>query len=250
MKLNRKQWSLLISFFIMMLVLLTLFNIHLSAKEDKEILYELRFEDPKKPEKTSSPEEDKLETHMAYNESVKSRFDKEVREFKTLEELKEGKKSDEAEENEENEEAETSDEIPSEPQQDYMSSETGESVASRATRNKKQQAEKSEGDNTSDTKVENNSVNHHSSISYSLVNRVHRSLPNPVYTCSARGKIVINIKVDALGNVTDASFNKRSSTSGNGCLVEHAITYALRAKFEEKEGNDSQVGTITYLFQG
>lgn len=244
MNLNRKQLSLLISFFIMMLVTLTLFNIHLAGKEDKEILYELHFEDPLEKEEITTPDESKLQTHMAYNETVKSRFDREVREFKTLEDLQEGKRSEDTGED-------PPEETSSATENDYLSSETGEAVSSsRTTATKERQAKPSDGDNTSDTTVKNNSVNIHSSISYSLVGRIHKSLPNPVYTCSARGKIVINIQVDALGNVTEATFNKQSSTSSNGCLVDHAISYALRAKFDKKKNKDSQIGSITYLFQG
>ncbi|MGS2740776.1 hypothetical protein [Sinomicrobium sp. M5D2P17] len=247
MNLNRKQLSLLISFFIMMLVVLTLFNIHLAGKEDKEILYELYFEDPQEKPEITTPDEDKLQTHMAYNEAVKSRFDKEVREFKTLEEIEEGKKSEDAEENPDEE---ASEEASSDPENDYLSSETGEAVPSHTIGTKKKQARQSDGDNTSDATVKNNSVNTHSSISYSLTGRIHKRLPNPVYTCSARGKIVINIKVNAFGNVTEATFNRQSSTSSNGCLVDHAISYALRAKFDNKESKNNQIGTITYLFQG
>ncbi|MGS2762816.1 hypothetical protein [Sinomicrobium sp. M5D2P9] len=237
---------MLISFCIMMLVTLTLFNIHLAGQEDKEILYELHFEDPLEKE-ISTPDQNKLQTHMAYNEAVKSRFDKEVKEFKTLEEIQEGKKSEDAEEEPDEK---TPEEASTATENDYLSSETGEAVSSHSIGTKSKQARQSDGDNTSDATVKNNSFNTNSSISYSLVGRIHKRLPNPVYTCSARGKIVVNIKVDALGNVTEATFNKQSSTSGNGCLVDHAISYALRAKFDKKENRDSQIGTITYLFQG
>ncbi len=60
--------------------------------------------------------------------------------------------------------------------------------------------------------------------------------------------MVINIVVDAIGNVTDASFNEKSSGTSNGCLVDNAITYALKAKFNTSSKAD-QKGTITYSFQ-
>lgn len=228
-------------------MVLTLFNIHLAEKTEKEIRLELNFEEPpEENEEIAVPEENKPETHMAYNETVTSRFDKEVREFKTLEEIKEGKKS---EDSEENRDQETTDEGEPDPENNYLRTANGTSVLP-ASGTKEKQSEQSDGDNSSDAIAKTNSVNTNSSISYSLVGRIHKKLPNPIYTCMARGKIVINIKVNTLGHVTEATFNKRSSTSRNGCLVDHAITYALRSTFNRKEGESEQIGTITYLFQG
>jgi hypothetical protein len=59
---------------------------------------------------------------------------------------------------------------------------------------------------------------------------------------------VINIEVDDRGFVTDAGFNASSSGTSNGCLVENAIAYALKARFSTSE-RTLQKGTITYLFQ-
>jgi hypothetical protein len=59
---------------------------------------------------------------------------------------------------------------------------------------------------------------------------------------------VINIEVDASGNVIDADFNEKSSNTSNGCLVDNAIAYALKAQFSSAS-RASQKGTITYLFQ-
>ena len=73
-------------------------------------------------------------------------------------------------------------------------------------------------------------------------------LPPPIYTCIEGGKVVINIEVDELGYVTDAEFNAKSSGTNNGCLVENAIAYALKARFSSAQ-RGLQKGTITYLFQ-
>ena len=86
------------------------------------------------------------------------------------------------------------------------------------------------------------------SISYSLVERNAYYLPPPIYTCIEGGKVVINITVDNNGYVTEASFNDKSSGTSNGCLVDNAIAYALKARFSPDSQN-SQIGTITYLFQ-
>ena len=59
---------------------------------------------------------------------------------------------------------------------------------------------------------------------------------------------MINIKVDALGNVVEADFNNRSSNTNDWCLIENAITYAYRARFDSSD-KASQIGTITYIFQ-
>lgn len=86
-------------------------------------------------------------------------------------------------------------------------------------------------------------------ISFYLVGReAVAELPNPVYTCDASGKVVINITVDDYGRVIEASYNKASSTTANGCLIDNAIYYARKARFN-KDSKNKQLGTITYLFQ-
>jgi hypothetical protein len=86
------------------------------------------------------------------------------------------------------------------------------------------------------------------SISFSLIDRNSYELPPPIYTCIEGGKVVINIKVDGNGYVTEADFNDKSSGTSNGCLVDKAIEYALRARFSPSTKSE-QIGTITYLFQ-
>ena len=95
----------------------------------------------------------------------------------------------------------------------------------------------------------NNLAERRTSVSYSLIGRNNFKLPPPIYTCIEGGKVVINIEVDAIGNVIEAEFNEKSSGTSNGCLVDNAITYALKAKFNSST-KASQKGTITYLFQG
>lgn len=73
-------------------------------------------------------------------------------------------------------------------------------------------------------------------------------LPNPVYTCEESGKVVINITVDNQGRVIEASYNKASSSTTNGCLIDNAIYYARKARFN-KDSKIKQLGSITYLFQ-
>lgn len=87
-------------------------------------------------------------------------------------------------------------------------------------------------------------------ISYRLKNRNDRDLPNPVYTCSGSGKIVINIEVNSLGNVEKYNFNKNASTTTNQCLIDAALKYASQALFTTDASRAKQLGTITFNFPG
>ena len=99
--------------------------------------------------------------------------------------------------------------------------------------------------NTSATKT----ANKRTLISYFLQGReAITELPNPVYTCEESGKVVINITVDAQGYVIQAKYNKSSSSTSNGCLVDNAIYYAQKARFDTGD-KPKQTGTITYQFQ-
>ena len=97
--------------------------------------------------------------------------------------------------------------------------------------------------------LEDNINNAKSTVIYSLVNRRHRFLPTPIYLCETSGGIVINITVNTLGKVIETSYNKASS-SANECLIEHALEYAKKAQFSAEVSKASQIGTITFYFQG
>lgn len=88
-----------------------------------------------------------------------------------------------------------------------------------------------------------------STNSFRLVGRDALFFPNPVYTCQASGKVVVNITVNAQGTVINAAINETSSTTANGCLWDMALEYANRARFS-KSGRSSQLGTISYVFPG
>ncbi len=73
------------------------------------------------------------------------------------------------------------------------------------------------------------------------------SLPKPAYDENAAGKVVVNITVDAKGNVTSATINPVGTTTNNSVLRESARKAAMKAKFST--GSDvAQSGTITYIF--
>ncbi|WP_111622401.1 hypothetical protein [Arenibacter echinorum] len=241
MNLNRKQLSFLITFFSMALVVLGLYNIHLGQEEKEEYVIELSLLEEEDLEKQIEEElkdmeemakADPVKSHMAYNEANKPSFGN-PEPLKTLEEIME--------------EQELSSD--SDDPTDFLSSDS--EYAARVKELAKRRREKQEllGEKEASKEVmTNNLAKRRTSISYSLVDRRHTSLPIPIYTCIEGGKVVINIKVDALGKVIEADVNKKSSSTLNGCLVDNAIEYALKSKFNAGEKVE-QMGTITYLFQ-
>ena len=240
MNLNRQQLSLLITFFSMSIMVLGLYNIHLGGQQeedeyvvelilDEELLEELIKEEQKLLEELQK--QDPIKSHMAYNETAKPSFGN-PEPLKTLDEILAEKAASE------------SDEI-----SDYSSVDSA--YAAKVKELAKQREEKKQLLGEREAQKEertNNLAARRTSVSYSLVGRNNYELPPPIYTCIEGGKVVINIVVDAIGNVTDANFNEKSSGTSNGCLVENAITYALKAKFNTST-KASQKGTITYLFQ-
>lgn len=89
-----------------------------------------------------------------------------------------------------------------------------------------------------------------STNSFLLVGRKAIVFPNPIYICDGFGKVVLNIEVNAKGKVVKASFNKKTSTTFNQCLIESAIEYAKRARFTSDLSKAKQLGTIRYIFPG
>ncbi len=240
MNLNRKQLSLLITIFSMAIVVMVLYSIQLGGKEeddqyivemvlDPEVLEEILEEKEILEEQANA---DPIKSHMAYNETAKPSYGN-PEPLKTLDEL--------LEERNEMSEGETSDDALSD-------SEYAERVKALAKKReeKKQLLGEKEAQKQEFT---NNLAARRTSVSYSLVDRNNYKLPPPIYTCIEGGKVVINIEVDALGNVTEADFNEKSSGTSNGCLVDNAIAYALKARFNSSD-KENQKGTITYLFQG
>ncbi len=75
------------------------------------------------------------------------------------------------------------------------------------------------------------------------------SLPKPAYPKgNVGGKVVVRVTVDKGGNVTDAIYEPRGSTTSDAALVKAAIDAARRAKFTESAAF-MQGGTITYHFR-
>ncbi len=72
------------------------------------------------------------------------------------------------------------------------------------------------------------------------------TLPQPSNNFNQEGKVVVQIRVNAAGNVIDA----RETTGGtisDKQTIQVALEAARRAKFTE--GDHDQIGTITYIFK-
>ena len=115
----------------------------------------------------------------------------------------------------------------------------------------KRAAQQSAGtsENSKEVSKVNTSSYRRSTVTYQLKERNAIQIPNPVYTCDATGKVVINIQVNDVGGIMKAYLNKAASTTTNGCLVDQALEYAEKAIFN-KSDRESQLGSITFEFQG
>ncbi len=220
-------------------VVLLTFNVHLKKKNTlvAETFYELLPEDEVTKERMELAELieslDEVLTNKAFNESKKF-DDYEDTEFKNTMDKIRNRASRETEiyktsSSSESKESNLEDEASFDNINDVI-----------ATRSEKKRA--SDASNTSNTSKK-------SSISYSLVDRIDEYLPPPIYLCENYGKIVITIEVDGHGNVIAANYNS-SSTSSDGCLVDHSIEYAKASKFNQDLSKSKQIGTITFYFKG
>lgn len=239
MNLNRKQLSLLATVFSMSIVVLVLYNIQFGGQEESKEDYVVEMvmdpevlEEILKEEEPLEEEIDPIKSHLAFNETAKPSYGN-PEPLQTLEELMA-------------ERDEMSDGDPTE----NMISDDGYSARVKALAKKREEKKQLLGEKEAQKKeFTNNLAARRTSVSYSLVDRNNYKLPPPIYTCIEGGKVVINIEVNALGYVTEADYNAKSSGTSNGCLVDNAINYALKARFNSST-KDSQKGTITYLFQG
>jgi len=237
---SRQLLSLLITMFSMAIMVLVLYSLKLGEKTeededyvvemvlDKELLDELLKEE-KTPEEQSQSAA--IKSHAAFNETAKPSYGN-PEPLKTLEEILEEKAA--------SEEGEPSDDLI-----------TDSEYAAKVKELAKKREEKKEllGEKEAQKKEFTDYLaEKRTTISYSLLDRNSQKLPPPIYTCIEGGKVVVNIEVNENGYVTDAGYNEKSSGTSNGCLVDNAIAYALKAKFNSS-AKSSQKGTITYLFQ-
>lgn len=221
----------------MSLIVLLLYNIQLGGVQEEEYVIEMSLADEDIIELLKQEEErmeelannDPIKSHMAFNETSKPSIGN-PEPLKTLEEIME-------------ERALNSD------QSEFSGSDSEYATHLKELAEKRQEKKQLLGEREAQKEeFTNNLKDKRTSISYSLIDRNAYSLPPPIYTCIEGGKVVINIKVDESGYVTEADFNDQSSGTSNGCLVDNAIAYALKARFSP-DSKASQIGTITYLFQ-
>jgi len=240
MNLNSNQLALLITVFSLSIVVLILFNLHLGAGQEDEYVIELSLADEElqallEQEEQKQQELSNMEpvkSHMALNETAKPSIEN-PEPLKTLEEILAEKALGED----------------SEDAKDFMGSDNGyEANLKEILKQRELNKQKLEELETQKKAFTNNLKDRRTSVSYSLVDRVNYELPPPIYTCIEGGTVVINIKVDNYGYVKEALFNSKSSNTSNGCLVDNAITYALRARFDTSDKVE-QIGSVTYVFQ-
>ncbi|MGB5237635.1 MAG: hypothetical protein WBM43_08215 [Flavobacteriaceae bacterium] len=235
MDLNRNQLSAIITFFSLSIMILLMYNIHLGgeAKEeytiemslaDEDILELLEQEEQRLKEMVES---DPIKSHMASNETAKPSIGN-PEPLKSLEELMAEQESD----------------------SDFLSDESGYEASLKELAKLREERKQKLGEKEAKKKEYTTALSEkRTSVSYSLVDRNSYELPPPIYTCINGGTVVINIEVDDLGNVVEADYNSKSSNTDDWCLVDNAIRYARRARFDSSN-KSSQIGTITYLFQG
>ena len=234
MELNRSQLSAIITTLSLAIMVLLLYNIHLASDEKEEYIIEMSLADEdieeilKEEEKRLQEltEAEPVKSHMASNETAKPSIES-PEPLKTLEELM-------AEQQENSDFARTD-----------SAYEANLRELARIREERKQMLGEQEASKKEYTTA---LAEKRTSVSYSLVDRNSYELPPPIYTCENGGSVVINIKVNSLGDVVEADFNSNSSNTSDWCLVENAIKYAYRARFDTDE-KDIQIGTITYLFQ-
>ena len=76
------------------------------------------------------------------------------------------------------------------------------------------------------------------------------TLPKPSYSAQAEGRVVVQIKVNQYGEVTDAIPGIEGTTVTDKNLWTAARNAALKAHFNQKaDAPAAQLGTITYIFR-
>lgn len=234
MDLNRSQLAAIITVFSLSIVILLLYNIHLGSEQKEEYIIEMSLADEdiiklleeEERRLQELAEADPIKSHMASNETAKPSIGN-PEPLKTLEELMAEQESD----------------------KEFLDADPGYEANLRELSKLREERKQQLGEKDAKKKEYTTALaEKRTSVSYSLVGRNNYDLPPPIYTCLKGGTVVINIKVDGLGDVVEADFNSNSSNTSDWCLVENAITYAYRARFDSSN-RPSQIGTITYIFQ-
>jgi TonB family protein len=76
-----------------------------------------------------------------------------------------------------------------------------------------------------------------------------RSNDVPGYLCKEEGRVAVAVQVDRDGRVLKAEIKGSETSTGNSCMLEHALNSARRARFDPNgQAPDPQKGTIYFLF--
>ncbi|WP_452232323.1 TonB family protein [Lacinutrix sp. MEBiC02595] len=230
MQFNNKHKAMSITFLISGTIILGMFNFHILKHNEEvaETFYEIEpAREITETELEAQEKATKAETNQAYNQNEKSKNQASVqRRIAPPEDYVR----------------------PDLSHSDYGASSKKEAKEKPSTVEKEELKSFSKVNDILKKQLDENN-NAKSSVSYSLVNRKHRYLPTPIYLCQASGKIVVNITVNTSGKVTSTSYNNASSSS-NSCLIEHALEYAEKARFNRNTSDGAQIGTITFYFEG
>ncbi len=254
MNLISKHKALIITTLIAGIIVLLLFNLHLSQNMvyTTESYYELEPEELIKEELeakeliTSSTKQ----TNLAFNENTNFKdlddnyLDKVKEHYNKYSKTTQSQET--ADQEPEDDSNNKSDNNTSDDEEFSTYNRINNLLTSKA---KNQKSTSSNGDNSSEEISLSNGANRNSTMYYSLVGRTHQFLPTPIYLCENGGIIIISITVNSLGKVIDTSVNG-SSTSSNECLIDHALEYAKNARFSEDPSETSQIGTISFNFIG
>ncbi len=85
------------------------------------------------------------------------------------------------------------------------------------------------------------------SASYNMKGREPLYAPKPTYRCKSQGTVVVKISVGLTGEVTDATIDESKSVMDE-CLRTESEKYARKWKFDFKDGQKKQDGTISFTF--
>lgn len=88
-----------------------------------------------------------------------------------------------------------------------------------------------------------------SGISWSLNGRTLKSTPRVTGTAADEGTVVVDVWVDANGNVTKAIANAAKSNTSNGTLFKMAEEAAHKVKFSALDADKEQIGSIKITFR-
>lgn len=241
MNLNYSYRAFLITSLLFGILFLSLYSLKLTKdvaeleETEEEAFVEYALEDIVLEDEdvaAATPKRVTIKTHRAYNEAEK--FISEI----------------ESERDETTEETEGNMEEYFEAIDNAIASSSGSPTIAASKKPSEDKKEFSNGTGTTKKTSITKGANTQTTISYRLVERKALDLPNPVYTCMGGGKVVISIEVSETGKVTEATFNKRSSNTSNGCLIDSALDYARASVFTTNADKNKQLGTITYVFPG